>query len=279
MGAGNPFIMYMGSRLPSMLIRLIGQFLGPRCTWCEEHAAVPVRHQTGDWNWVCVQCVVGTSGGPAVPVMNRDGEWSWLQDEKNCGCQPDRHANAPSNLAASAASSSRSTLDPREGVMATAPRPYTPLAAPPLHASTASSGLQPHRPANAPSTSPTTAGTDDHSRWWNSDDSWEVSHSYALARMASGWDPLQNFLCISPGLSKYRFDTRDRGVLERVDKTQAQSWLALNLNTTVFKDCVLLLLLFGSILLSYWCYVFQRFRYRIFYVSLRGFQNTVLGDT
>ena len=97
--------------------------------------------------------------------------------------------------------------------------------------------------------------------------------------MASGWDPLQNFLCISPGLSKYRFDTRDRGVLERFDKTQAQSWLALNLNTTVFKDVVLLLLLFGSILLSSWCYVFQRFRYRIFYVSLRGVQNTVLGDT
>ena len=137
MGAGNLFIMYMGSRLPSMLIRLIGQFLGPRCTWCEEHAAVPVRHQAGDWNWVCVQCVVGTSGGPAVPVMNRGGEWSWLQDEKNCGCQPDRHANAPSNLAASAASSSRSTLDPREGVMATAP--------PAVHSPCRSSAARLHR--------------------------------------------------------------------------------------------------------------------------------------
>ena len=41
---------------------------------------------------------------------------------------------------------------------------------------------------------------------------------------------LQNFLCITPGLSKYRFETRDRAVLERVDKTQAQSWLALNLH-------------------------------------------------
>jgi len=58
--AGDPFALL--PRLPMTVIRIMGQFIGIRCTLCDEKRAVPVKTNANEFNWFCIDCTLLVSG-------------------------------------------------------------------------------------------------------------------------------------------------------------------------------------------------------------------------
>ena len=58
--AGDPFALW--PRMPMTIIRNIGQFIGIRCTLCDENRAVPVKTNANEFNWFCIDCTLLVSG-------------------------------------------------------------------------------------------------------------------------------------------------------------------------------------------------------------------------
>ena len=49
-------------------LQLVGEFLGPRCTLCDERLGVLVQHADGELDWYCITCSLAVINDRTPPI-------------------------------------------------------------------------------------------------------------------------------------------------------------------------------------------------------------------